>query len=51
MKKREKEMVRRIIDRLENYDAYERLFEEVWKDIEKHLKRKHTTSTVTHLIK
>jgi hypothetical protein len=46
MKKREKEMIRQIIDRLENYEAHQKLFDEVWKDIEKHLEREQTTSTV-----
>ena len=33
MKKREVELVKRIIDRLENYEGYEKLFEEIERDI------------------
>ena len=50
MKKREKELVNRIVDTLKNWDVYQRLFDEIERDIKKCLKERRRKELNNRLI-
>jgi len=48
MKKREQDLVKTIIDRLKNYDMYEKFFEKIECHLKKQLKREKNKQKIEH---